>query len=1017
MKRILVFVITILAVNLFSLVPQFMTEPAISPDGEKVCFAYMSDLWTVSYMGGEARRITTTKGEDWHPAYSPDGKQIAFNSNRDGWTAIYLIPAAGGKAELLNKEELRLLGWFPDGKSLLAKRDEVGKRNKFFRVLLDGNYTEISSFGGNNACISQDGKTILFDRGGMVYREAYRGSFNGDLWEYNLKADNYTRLTQTELTEQYPVYSKVLDKIYFAASDGINFQLFEGNITDLDNKKQLTDFKEFSVRNICIAEGIDRLVFEKFNELWKYDAGIGKASKLDIVINQDFLNTFEVKENIQNKVENYAISNNGKLVVFSYKYDLFAIPEKGDDVKQITFHQKGIKDIQIMNDNRTIIFTSFVDGQPRLFRVNIRDISNIEKLPWNKFIEWIKQDGNKLLIGYSDKKRQHQIAVADSLGNNIQPIISDQFVIEKAALSPDNRYVLYIETRQEVWSRHLYIYDLENNTKELLYNIDGYLDELCWGKDLKSVFFTRDKKICRLDLQAKKDFYKKEDHWKEILDPIQDFKEKKEEKTKSKNDSVRIDLEGIALRITPIISRPGTNRVVHVLNDSTFYYLNEFEKKYSLHKTDYFGDNDKKIYSFSKKPEHLNYNEKNNAFYFVFDEKLMKMNPKSKKVEIVKNKFKYEYNKLTLNNDIFDQVWVEFGRGFYDPEMHGINWKRAGKRFAKYLEHAYTPQVLKAIIYEMIGEVNASHTGYYPRTESEVTQYKTAYLGCEFDLHDLPRDGIRITKVYRKSKLNKPHGIKAGDILIAVNGKEVGKDFLSLFKDKIGESIKLGITNNDGVKVVTVKGLNYRENRNLFYDNWVEERNQMVEDATDGKVGYLHIRRMDNAAYDKFLQDLFAENTDKDALIIDVRNNGGGGITGKLIEILTKKYYAQITRRYFDSTRHYFPYKTWEKPVVLLINENSFSDAEIFPTIFKHMNLGKIIGMPTSGSVIGTGHHSFMDGSSMRMPRNGIFRYDGTNMEGSGVIPDIMVEPTPGEVRDDDDVQLKKAIEEILKEI
>ena len=123
MKRILVFVIIILAVNLFTLVPQFMTEPAISPDGENVCFAYMSDLWTVAYMGGEARRITTTKGEDRHPAYSTDGKQIAFNSNRDGWLAIYLIPAAGGKAELINKEELQLLGWFPDGKSLLAKRD------------------------------------------------------------------------------------------------------------------------------------------------------------------------------------------------------------------------------------------------------------------------------------------------------------------------------------------------------------------------------------------------------------------------------------------------------------------------------------------------------------------------------------------------------------------------------------------------------------------------------------------------------------------------------------------------------------------------------------------------------------------------------------------------------------------------------------------------------------------------------------------------------------------------------
>ncbi|MCD4796213.1 MAG: DNA primase [Candidatus Cloacimonetes bacterium] len=999
--------------------PHFMTDPAISPNGKIVCFSYMSDIWVVSFDGGEAKRLTTTRGNDWDPVFSPNGEQIAFNTERDGWWTIYTIPSGGGKAEPVNKEDMELLDWFPDGKSMLAKADEPGFRNKFFKVDMNGTFREITAFGGNNASVSQNGKKIIFDRRGLFYREAYKGSFNGDLWEYDLKSDSFSRLTKTDLTEQYPVYSNLSNAVYFAASDGKVFQLYKAESTDLSKKEQLTKFKIWSVRNISIAKENDRIVFEKFDELWKYDPDNGKIEKLNIDIKQDFIDDFIVKEDVCDKVNNFDISNDGKLVVFSYKYDLFAVPEKGDDVKQITFNQKGIHSIQILNDNQTVIYTGFVDGQPQLFRVNIKDISGIEKLDWSddKYIEWIKADGNRLLINFSDKDRKHQVAIADSLGNNIRTLIDDQYVIGELSVSPDEKYALYIETRQKVWSRHIYLYYLENDSKELLFNFDGYLNNPCWGKDHKSAFIMKNNEICRIDLQAKKDFYKDEDNWKAILDPVQNFKEEKVKKAGT--DSISIDPENISQRITTIVSKPGKNRIVHVLNDSTFYYLNTFEKKTTLRKVDYFGEGDKRIYSFSKKPADIVYNEENKSFYFIENEQLKKLNPKSKKKETVRNKFKYRYNKMKLNKDVFDQAWIEFGKNFYDPKMHGIDWKKSKKRFSKYLEYAFTPRILKLIIHEMIGELNASHTGFYPRKESEIKKYKSAYCGMILDLKDILSDGVRVKKVFRNSKLSKPNDVKKGDILFSVDGKEVGskKEIDPLFMDKVGEKLKLGFQSGDAVKMATIKGLSYSKNRDLYYDNWVEERRGIVEELSAGKVGYLHIRRMSNNCYKKFVQDMFAENSDKEAMIIDVRNNGGGGITDKLIEVLTRKYYAGISRRYFDAAKYDIPYKTWGKPVVLLINENSFSDAEIFPTIFRQMELGTIIGMPTSGSVIGTGRQYFMDGSSMRMPTNGIFRFDGTNMEGSGVVPDIIVEPTPEQIINDDDVQLKKAIEEILKEM
>lgn len=1027
MKKIIIIVSLIFVTLLIAVEPHFMSWPDISHDGEQVCFVYKNDLWLVPFIGGEAQRITSTEAEEWHPKFSPDGKKIAFNSNRNGWKGIYLYTLKGGGVEVVNTEGLNTLDWFPNSSSLLVRGYETGKGNIFYEVKLDGSYKEITSFAGRNAKLSKNGDKIIFDRRGNIYRESYTGSYNGDLWAYDIDDKNFTRLTETELSEKFPVFSSTSNNIYFAASDGTVFQLYKVTDNNFQERKQLTKFKKWSVRNVAIAKLNDRLVFERFDTLWKYDPDTKRATELEIKVDQDCYVNLVEREDVKNSASNYAVSDNGKLVVFSYKYDLFAVPEKGGDVKQITHDQKGIEKIEILSDNQTILFTKRVDGKLQLYRVNIKDINNIEKLKWSndKYIDWIEREGKTLAIGFSDDKRKRQVAMADSLGNNIHTIIDAQYVSSNFKISSDEKYALYRETLPEEWTQHLYLYDIESNKNELLYNLDGRISSFFWGKDNKSAFFTENGNIRRADLLARKDFYNEEDNWKDIIDPPakkkDDDKKNKDKKDdeKKKKDPLEIDTEGFADRIKTIISKPGSNWIAHVKDDSTLYYVNYNNKKYTLRKADYTGENDKLITSISTVPENLMFNEKNKVFYYILKDKLYKLTPKKgKKAELIKMEYKYSYDKFQLNKDVFQQVWVEFGKGFYDPDMHGVNWKRSKKDFSKYLQYADDPSILKKIIDEMVGEVNASHTGFYPRNDSEFKTYKTAYCGFELDLQDFPKDGIRIKKIYKKSKLNKPHNIKAGDILLSVDGEEIGKgmDIIANFKNKIGEKIKLGFLCDDGMKVVTIKGLSYWDNYKLYYDNWVEERRIRVEKLSDGKIGYLHIRSMNNSSYQKFVQDLFAENADKKALIIDVRNNGGGYIHDWLVEILTKKPYALSTYRHYDGkTKYKNPGNTVDVPMVLLINENSFSDAEIFPTLFKQLNLGTVIGMPTSGSVIGTGHYTFMDGSSMRMPSTGWFTPAGKNMEGNGAIPDIFVDPTPKQIINDDDVQLKRAVKELLK--
>lgn len=991
-----------------------MKDPAVSPVGNSICFSYLSDLWIVPFAGGEAKRLTSSEGNDFNPVFTPDGENIFFNSDREGWICIYQIPTEGGNAESISKEGLNIIDFFPDGKSMLAVGDEPGFRNKFFRLNLDGSFFKITSFGGNYGAVSPDGKKIIFNHWGKPTREAYKGSGNGEIYEYDLKTKKFSRLTETDLTERYPVYSNIDNSIFYAGSDGKVFQLYKVNNHDFSKPKQLTFFENWSVRDISIAKENDRLVFEKFDEIWKFDPTTKKVKKIQIEINEDCLKDLSEKENVRNKVKDFIISPDGKLIVFSYKYDLFAVPEKGDEVKQITNNQKGIKSVEMMDDNQAIFFTSFVNGELKLSKTNITNISKIEKIKWSedKNISQIYSSQNQLIINFSDQRRRNQIAVADSLGNNIRTIIDDQFLWQNFAISEDGRYALYSEIREQLWSNHLFIYDFDTKEKHQIYNYDGFIGDIFWGKDHKSAFFTKGEDICRLDLVPKEDFSDEKDNWEPILYP-----EKNEEKPDPA--SIKIVFTDIDKRIKPLISKPGFNEVVHILNDSLFYYLNTFEGKTEIRKTDYYAKDDKSVYAFSKKISIIEFNDKINCFYYLDDDVLKKLDPKNKKSKIVNFDFKYEYDKLKLNKDIFEQVWKKYGDEFYDPKMHGIDWNEAYERFSKYTDFAYNTEILDEIIEEMMGEVNASHTSFYPRKEETHKQYSQAFGGFVLDFENYPGKGIRFKKIYRNSKLDKPYRINPGDVLLKVDGNEVGKGkpLVPYFMDKTGEKIELQILSDDSLKTATIKGLKSWENNRLSYEDWVERRREIVDELSEGKIGYLHIRWMSNSSYEKFLHDFYAENYEKDALIIDVRNNGGGHTHDKILEVLTKRSYAQVSRRYFDLEKHKVPHEAWEKPLALLINENSFSDAEIFPAIFQEFDLGKVIGMPTAGAVIGTNNYTLMDGSKMRLPQNGWFLLDGTNLEGTGAKPDIKVEPTPEQIIAEDDVQLKRAVEELLHEL
>ncbi len=379
-----------------------------------------------------------------------------------------------------------------------------------------------------------------------------------------------------------------------------------------------------------------------------------------------------------------------------------------------------------------------------------------------------------------------------------------------------------------------------------------------------------------------------------------------------------------------------------------------------------------------------------------------------------------EINVPAERKEVFEEAWRVMKNRFYDPKMHGANWSAAKDTYEPLLGYIADSEELHNIIMEMIGDMNASHTGISGGTrlpnETPEEREQTRYPG--FDLEPDASGYYKVSYIYRKGPADHDYvKLSVGNYVLSVNDKamKTSDNYWKLFNVLPGRKFEFLVNSKpslDGAWTIDLEPLTGAAFGNLQYDRWVEDRKQMVAKLTAGEIGYLHIKAMDAPSLAKFQIDLL-ENQDKKALIIDQRFNGGGGIDQELLEILNQRKAYQSTRGR-DSLDVKRPGQAFFGPMVVLQNERSASDAEMFPDGFRALGLGKLVGVPTSGQVIGTGAFTLLDGSSLRTPGAGVFTAKGENMENFGVVPDVYVDNTPADFLSGHDRQVEKAIE-VLK--
>ena len=378
-----------------------------------------------------------------------------------------------------------------------------------------------------------------------------------------------------------------------------------------------------------------------------------------------------------------------------------------------------------------------------------------------------------------------------------------------------------------------------------------------------------------------------------------------------------------------------------------------------------------------------------------------------------------EIDEAAQRRQVFEEAWRVMRHRFYDPKMHGVDWAAAKARYQPLLANIADSDELHNVIMQMIGELHASHTGVSGGGDAPSERVQTRYPG--FDLEPDSAGYYKVAHIYAKGPADHDYiKLNVGDFILAVNGKplKTTDNYWKFFNVITGRKFEFLVGSKPetaGAWIATIEPIGSTPQGNLDYERWVNDRKAMVAKLSNAEVGYLHIRAMNAQSYRKFQRDLL-DNLGKKALIIDQRFNGGGGIDQELLEILNQRVKYQSWRNR-DSVEVPRPVQAFFGPMVVMQNERSASNAEMFPDGFRKLGLGKVVGVPTMGAVIGTGSYRLMDGSSIRTPGVGVFTASGENLENYGVQPDVWVDNTPADFLAGRDRQIEKAIETLRSEM
>lgn len=1077
MKRLIFSLISLAVVGGASASPLWMRYNTISPDGSTVAFSYKGDIYVVPSEGGEARQLTTTDHYEYMPIFSPDSKSIAFASNRYGNFDIFTVGLQGGAPTQVTTNSAidTPLAFSQDGKSIYysAHLQKSASNVQFPTSAWITELYLIPVGGGREVQISANPvMNMSLDQGGSFFYENRTGGENNwrkhhtssvarDIYYYDAAAATHTRLTDNVGEDRNPVLIEGDRVLFLSERDGGTFNIYVAPRDNMEAAEPLTTYKDHPVRFLSVAAD-GTICFGYHGQIYTMKEG-SKPQLLSVSIVND------KEESVQNfsvSPSASAMTPSGDQIIFEGRGEIFATTDEYPTTKRVTNSAAAERGATISPDGRTIVYASERNGKWELFKseivrdqeVNFANATLLREEPLFKvdkkerlaprfspdgtelaFVEdrnklmvmnlesgKVRQvtDGSKhvtnsdygldykwspngewfvMSIITNDRAPYSDIAIVSSQGGDFYNITSSAYIDTDPTWALDGNAILFTSNRYGMRSHASW--GSQNDIFLAFLNKKSY-DEFQLSKEEKALKEQEEK-------QARKASGEEESE----ADDKEPSKEDKKAEEKSKSADVEVDkLEDMVVRLTPMSGKISGGALSE---DATkLYFLGSFDKSSTdLWQLDIKGHELKSVKRDVRGKMQLSEDKKS---LFILGSKSFKIDMKSDKAEAVGVSATMNLDRAAEREYMFNHVFLQQAKRFYNPNYHGVDLVKLKEEYAPFLPHVANNYDFAEMLSEILGELNVSHTGSGYRAPSAAQANRTAELGLYYDL-SYRGDGLKVDEVKEGGPFDRKESkIESGVIVEKIDGVAIkaGEDYYPLLNRKAGEKSLISLYNptsgerwDEVVKPIVQGSLSTNA-----YERWVKSRAAEVERLSGGRLGYVHIKSMDDDSYRTIYSDILGKYNNYDGVVIDTRFNGGGRLHED-VEILFsgEKYLEQVVRGELYGN---MPSRRYNKASIMITGEANYSNAHGTPWVYQQMGLGSLVGMPVPGTMTSVSWETLQDPTLyFGIPIVGYRTKDGEYLENSQIEPDIKVANTPEALEQGRDEQLEAAVEELLRQI
>lgn len=1031
-----------------------------------IVFTYEDDLWRLDAGSEVPRRLTRHDGIEFEAKFSPCGKWIAFSGQYEGGMDVYVMDAMGGVPTRLTWHPAadRVLGWMPDGSGIVFRSDRhyPFRGTELYTVPPAGGMpAKLPVDRAGLASLSPDGKRIAYNRISREERtwKRHKGGTAQNIWIGTLGAGDFEEVTDWEGTDNYPMW--IGDTVYFTSDRAFGTLNLYAYDVGAGTTERVTGFRDYDIK--YPSDGPGQIVFQYGETLNVYDVEAGTVSEVPLRILSDRVPVRADYVEAGRSVDSFRLSPCGSELLLADRGEVLRVPvQEGEPVQLTRSSASREKSAAYSPDGKKIAFLSDLSGEEEIVIVTPDDTYLPGEMKpvtsggkgYRMDLVW-SPNSDELLFADKFMRLQLADAATGALTQIDQGEYDDgwyRWGIQDYVFSPDGRYVAYTKMEESL-NESIFLYDTESSRRyrvtgpettdwspsfdpegRFLYFLSSRtLQPIMGHVDQNHVFLDTVKAyLVLLDADAASPFA-----------PGARAKEADKEEEQDAESGVEIDVDGIEQRV---LEAKGLD-VGHYFRleaiDSGFVVLSKPEHeflKYQQVTDGTTGGFDLIGYDVGAAKSqtlmegignyHLSADGKKLAYraggHFGVVDAGKPAKPGDGKVDL--SGVRIRIDRMAEFEQIFDEAWRVQRDWFYDPDMHGVEWEIVGDKYRRFISSCGDRSDLNYLIGEMIGELDAGHTyifgGDIDRFRDPVS---VGLLGVDFDTPEGAAHH-RIARIVpgvswdpsERSPLEEPGcGASEGDYLIAIDDQRVGAEDnpFRFLENRLGQAVKVtynGEPTPEGARTCTVELV--PSERGIRYRAWVEANRARVDEASGGKIAYLHVPNMMQDGLIEFARAFYAHYY-KQGLIVDDRYNTGGFVGDMIIDRLERRLWSLTKPR--EGLPIPNPERVFHGHLAVLVNHDTGSNGEYFAEAIKIKGLGPVIGERTWGGAIGIeAHQNLVDGAVTTPPQFAPYGLDGKWLiEGRGVEPDITVDYTPAAALAGEDPQLDKAIEILLGKI